>query len=172
MKNIFIDTNILLDVIRHREGFYEDASKVWADCESHKVRGFISAISLNNVYYIVRKLVPPDTALTYIRLMLNVFSIVPLDETILRLSVDFKLRRALVQKAVRYIKAEDISLEEAVEIFLIQIIRHEGRPFSEWIGMIPDSKTLAVMKEAKRIAQDPDVKGYTDVEALLRELKK
>lgn len=89
MKNIFIDTNILLDVIRHREGFYEDASKVWADCESHKVRGFISAISLNNVCYIVRKLVPPDTALTYIRLMLNVFSIVPLDETILRLSVDF-----------------------------------------------------------------------------------
>lgn len=89
MKNIFIDTNILLDVIRYREGFYEDASKVWADCESHKVRGFISAISLNNVYYIVRKLVPQDTALTYIRLMLNVFSIVPLDETILRLSVDF-----------------------------------------------------------------------------------
>ena len=77
MKNIFIDTNILLDVIRYREGFYEDASKVWADCESHKVRGFISAISLNNVYYIVRKLVPQDTALTYIRLMLNVFSIVP-----------------------------------------------------------------------------------------------
>lgn len=84
---------------------------------------------------------------------------------------DIKLRKALVQKAVRYIKAEGVSLEEAVEIFLIQIIRHEGRPFSEWIGMIPDSKTLAVMKEAKRIAQDPDVKGYADVEAILQELK-
>ncbi len=39
---------------------------------------------------------------------------------------DIKLRKTLVQEAVRYIKAEDISLEEAVEIFLIQIIRHEG----------------------------------------------
>lgn len=84
---------------------------------------------------------------------------------------DLKLRKALVQKAVRYIKTEGISLEEAVEIFLIQIIRHEGRPLSEWIDMIPNSKTLAAMKEAKRIAQDPDIKGYTDVEAILRELK-
>lgn len=84
---------------------------------------------------------------------------------------DLKLRKALFQKAVRYIKTEGVSLEEAVEIFLIQIIRHEGRPLSEWIDMIPNSKTLAAMKEAKRIAQDPDIKGYTDVEAILRELK-
>ena len=84
---------------------------------------------------------------------------------------DLKLRKALVQKAVRYIKTEGVSLEEAVEIFLIQIIRHEGRPLSEWIDMIPNSKTLAAMKEAKRIAQDSDIKGYTDVEAILRELK-
>lgn len=84
---------------------------------------------------------------------------------------DLKLRKALVQKAVRYIKTEGVSLEEAVEIFLIQIIRHEGRPLSEWIDMIPNSKTLAAMKEAKRIAQDPDIKGYTDVEAILRGLK-
>ena len=84
---------------------------------------------------------------------------------------DLKLRKALVQKAVRYIKTEGVSLEEAVEIFLIQIIRHEGRPLSEWIDMIPNSKTLAAMKEAKRIAQDPDIKGYTDVEAILRKLK-
>lgn len=84
---------------------------------------------------------------------------------------DLKLRKALVQKAVRYIKTERVSFEEAVEIFLIQIIRHEGRPLSEWIDMIPNSKTLAAMKEAKRIAQDPDIKGYTDVEAILRELK-
>lgn len=74
---------------------------------------------------------------------------------------DLKLCKALVQKAVRYIKTERVSLEEAVEIFLIQIIRHEGRPLSEWIDMIPNSKTLAAMKEAKRIAQDPDIKGYT-----------
>ena len=88
MRKIFIDTNILLDVILHRADFYQQASAIWADCESRKVQGYVSAISLNNMHYIMRKMVAPDVALEYVRLVLNVFSIVPLDESILRLAVD------------------------------------------------------------------------------------
>ena len=88
MKKIFIDTNILLDVILRRSEFCKQAAEVWADCESGKVQGFVSAISLNNMHYVMRKLVAPDVALEYVRLVLNVFSIVPLDEAILRLAVD------------------------------------------------------------------------------------
>lgn len=88
MRKIFIDTNILLDVILHRADFYQQAAAIWADCESRKVQGYVSAISLNNMHYIIRKMVAPDVALEYVRLVLNVFSIVPLDESILRLAVD------------------------------------------------------------------------------------
>ena len=88
MRKIFIDTNILLDVILHRADFYKQAAAIWADCESRKVQGYVSAISLNNMHYIMRKKVDSDTALEYVRLVLNVFSIVPLDESILRLAVD------------------------------------------------------------------------------------
>lgn len=88
MKKIFIDTNILLDVILRRADFYQQAATIWTDCESRKVQGYVSAISLNNMHYIMRKMVAPDVALEYVRLVLNVFSIVPLDESILRLAVD------------------------------------------------------------------------------------
>ena len=88
MRKIFIDTNILLDVILHRADFYKQAAMIWADCESRKVQGYVSAISLNNMHYIMRKMVAPAVALEYVRLVLNVFSIVPLDESILRLAVD------------------------------------------------------------------------------------
>ena len=88
MRKIFIDTNILLDVILRRADFYQQAATIWADCESRKVQGYVSAISLNNMHYIMRKMVAPDVALEYVRLVLNVFSIVPLDESILRLAVD------------------------------------------------------------------------------------
>ena len=57
MKKIFIDTNILLDVILHRADFYKQAAAIWADCESRKVQGYVSAISLNNMHYIMRKMV-------------------------------------------------------------------------------------------------------------------
>ena len=89
MKKIFIDTNILLDVILRRDGFYKNSAEIWADCELGKVQGYVSAISLNNMHYVMRKLVASDIALKYVRFVLNVFSIVPLDEAILRLSVDF-----------------------------------------------------------------------------------
>ena len=92
MRKIFIDTNILLDVILRRTDFYKQAAAIWADCESRKVQGYVSAISLNNMHYIMRKMVAPDIALEYVRLVLNVFSIVPLDESILRLAVDLPQR--------------------------------------------------------------------------------
>lgn len=36
----------------------------------------------------------------------------------------------------------------------------------------PDKETVAAMLEAERIAHDPNVKRYSDVEEALRELKR
>lgn len=36
----------------------------------------------------------------------------------------------------------------------------------------PNEKTIATMLEAKRIARDPSVKGYSDVNEVLKTLKK
>ena len=88
MRKIFIDTNILLDVAMHRNDFFRQSAEVWADCESRKVHGFVSAISLNNMHYVLKKWVDPAASLEYVRLVLNIFSVVPLDESVLRLAVD------------------------------------------------------------------------------------
>lgn len=88
MKKIFIDTNILLDVALHRNDFLKESAAVWADCESRKVQGFVSAISLNNMHYVLKKRIDPAAALEVVRLVLDIFSVVPLDESILRLAVD------------------------------------------------------------------------------------
>jgi predicted nucleic acid-binding protein len=89
MQKIFLDTNILLDVILRRNEFYEQSAKVWADCETRKIQGFVSAISLNNTQYVLRKRVSQGTVLEYVRFVMDIFTIVPLDEMILRLAVDF-----------------------------------------------------------------------------------
>ena len=36
-KRILVDTNVLLDVLLEREGFYYDALKIWANAELGKV---------------------------------------------------------------------------------------------------------------------------------------
>lgn len=88
MKKIFIDTNVLLDVFLNREAFVDASASVFADCESGKVKGVVSAISLNNLHYILSRHIGKDKALEAVRIVLNVFSVVPVDEKILRLAAD------------------------------------------------------------------------------------
>ena len=49
------DTNIIIDVLLEREPFVEDSYKVLGLCEKHKIEGFVSASSVTDIYYLVRK---------------------------------------------------------------------------------------------------------------------
>ena len=92
MKRIFLDTNILLDVVLHRDRFIADSVHIWNACESKQTTGLISAISLNNIHYIARKVFSSGEALKSIRHILNIFTVVPLDASVLRMAVDFPHR--------------------------------------------------------------------------------
>ena len=52
---ILIDTNVILDVLCNRADFVEDAKKIFKLCEVNKVDGYISALSVPNIVYIMRK---------------------------------------------------------------------------------------------------------------------
>lgn len=50
-----IDTNILLDVLIHREDFYDNSKAVLALCEDRTIQGFVSASAVTDIFYITRK---------------------------------------------------------------------------------------------------------------------
>lgn len=52
---VLIDTNIILDVLCNRKEFVEDSVKVLKLCEVKKITGYISALSIPNIVYIMRK---------------------------------------------------------------------------------------------------------------------
>lgn len=64
-----------------------------------------------------------------------------------------------------------MNLTTAINVFLRQSLRVGGFPFEVKLGQ-PSKETMAAMLEAERIAKDPSVKHYTDVEDALRELKR
>lgn len=53
--NVLIDTNILLDVIFERKGFALPSLRIWTLCEMKDVNGYISALSVPNIFYVMRK---------------------------------------------------------------------------------------------------------------------
>ena len=63
-----------------------------------------------------------------------------------------------------------INLTTAINVFLRQSLRVGGFPFDVRLEQ-PNKETMAAMLEAERIARDPSVKRYFDVEEALRALK-
>ena len=86
--HIFLDTNVLLDVLARREPFHQAAQRVWTLVESGELRGSVSAISFNNCYYIVRKYGTRDAAEEALRLLRAVFEPVDLTTQVLDRAID------------------------------------------------------------------------------------
>ena len=63
-----------------------------------------------------------------------------------------------------------INLTTAINVFLRQSLRVGGFPFDVRLKQ-PNKETIEAMLEAKRIARDPSVKRYSDVEEALKALK-
>jgi DNA-damage-inducible protein J len=63
-----------------------------------------------------------------------------------------------------------VNLTTAINVFLRQSLRAGGFPFDVRMEQ-PNKETIAAMLEAERIARDPSVKRYSDVEEALRALK-
>ncbi len=62
-----------------------------------------------------------------------------------------------------------LDMSSAVNIFLRQCVLRNGLPFN--VSLPEYSKeTIDAMLEAKRIARDPDVKGYTNMHDLMTAL--
>lgn len=64
-----------------------------------------------------------------------------------------------------------MNLTTAFNIFVRQSLREGGVPFEVKVGQ-PSKETIASMVEAERIAKDPSVKGYTDLDELFADLRK
>jgi DNA-damage-inducible protein J len=62
-----------------------------------------------------------------------------------------------------------LNMTTAMTMFLRQAVRSQGIPFD--VSRVPNAETIAAMREAEVIARDPKVKGYTDLNALFRDLK-
>lgn len=55
MKKIFIDTNVVIDFLADRRPFSIDAARLFDMAIDGKVKIYISAVSYNNIYYILRQ---------------------------------------------------------------------------------------------------------------------
>lgn len=64
-----------------------------------------------------------------------------------------------------------MSLSTAINVFLRQSLRKGGLPFDARLDDQPNRTTIEAMLEAERIAKDPTVKRYNDLDELFKDQK-
>ncbi len=68
---VFIDTNIILDVLLNRYPFADDSEKVLSLCETNVCNGCISVLTVCNLVYILRKFLGSERAETEVGRLLT-----------------------------------------------------------------------------------------------------
>jgi len=80
---VFIDTNVILDVLLERKPFLQNAQRLWSMSESGQIEGVVSAVSFTNIYYVVRRLASREQADRAMRVLLTVFHVAAVDDGVL-----------------------------------------------------------------------------------------
>ncbi|MBR4415611.1 MAG: type II toxin-antitoxin system RelB/DinJ family antitoxin [Victivallales bacterium] len=85
--------------------------------------------------------------------------------------INVRLDASLKQEAEELFSELGLNMTSAISMFLRQAVRDQAIPFRVCKYPKPNATTIAAMREAERLAHDPNAKSYTNVEDLLKDLK-
>lgn len=84
---VLVDTNIILDYLLEREPFVTDAEALFEAIQSQRIEGYVTATTLTDIFYIVRKERGIAIAKQAVSRILVVMKICTVDRTILETAI-------------------------------------------------------------------------------------
>lgn len=91
MKRYFIDTNVVLDLLTARKGFYQDAKTLFDITERGHAKLHVCALSFSNIFYVLRKWSSREQRLAILTQLSTLVDIAPVNTQVIHdaLSSDF-----------------------------------------------------------------------------------
>ena len=77
---VFLDANVVLDVMAHREPFFSDSVQVLSLAESGVVEGFIAAHTVTTLFYLLNRKVGAERARSSLLDLLRIAAVVSVDQ--------------------------------------------------------------------------------------------
>lgn len=104
-KKVFIDSDIVLDLLCKRDPFYEYAAQIFTLSDMKHIELFTTALVFANVYYILRKTLGIEKAKELLRKLRLLIHIVPIEEKIIDLALNSTFSD--VEDALQYFTARE-----------------------------------------------------------------
>ena len=107
MKNIFLDTNILMDILANRHPFYKSSSEIYKLGLGKKVIFFTSSNTISTLHYLLKKFATEDNIRKSLDEICNVVRIIAVDINIIKKSV--KSNHKDFEDAIQIVSAQSIN---------------------------------------------------------------
>ncbi len=88
MKKIFIDTNIVIDLLSRREPFYEEAAHLFSLADKKNIELSISSLTVANTSYTLLRQTNSTSAKEILRKLRLIINILPLDDKIIGIALN------------------------------------------------------------------------------------
>ncbi|MCF8425112.1 MAG: PIN domain-containing protein [Bacteroidia bacterium] len=121
MKKLFLDTNIILDLLANRNPYYESIAKIATLADQKKLHLIASPISFTTVNYILSKLESMETVMSKMRKFAIICQVCDVNQEIIEKSLNSKFSD--FEDAVQYFSA----LNSGSNV----IITRNGKDFKE-----------------------------------------
>jgi len=139
-RKIFIDSDIILDLLCRREPFYPYAAEVFTLGDTKKIELVTTSLVFANVFYILRKILGIEKAKELIRKLRIIISVVSVDEKVVDLALNSRFTdfedglqyftarengiKIILTRNVRDYKEKDLLIQTPAE-FLKAINKHK-----------------------------------------------
>ena len=101
--NVFLDTNVVIDFMGEREGFFDDAAAIFAMIEDKIITASASALTIINCAYILKKGFSSDIMFEKVEALCQMLNVTPIDRNHLMNAV--QLKPCDYEDAVQYLSA-------------------------------------------------------------------
>ena len=88
---VFLDTNVIIDVLAAREPFFRDSQRVVDYCERHSESGFLSSLTFCTAAYVLRKSVGKDMLPDKLKTLRKIFDILPVTKGSVDWAIDSQM---------------------------------------------------------------------------------
>jgi len=92
VDKLFVDTNIVIDLLQKRPGFFEEAQELFTLADKKKVKLLISSLTIANTHFLLSKYYNTNEARNLLAKFKVLVEVLPLDDKIIELALasDFK----------------------------------------------------------------------------------
>ena len=81
--NVLIDTNVVIDFLGKRKGFFDNAALIFQMQKEGRINAIVSSLTIINCAYILRKVFSREVMLDKVEKLCNTFTVSRIDKTTL-----------------------------------------------------------------------------------------